>query len=108
MRAALRVVCRPAVCDGFSLAGVRAVAAADGREAAAALRALLDQPELGVILVEDALHRALPEDLAEAIARRALPIVVSFPGPAREALPSAEAELVELLRRSIGYRVRLR
>ena len=108
MRGTLRVLCRPAVCDGFALAGVRAVPVADGQEAAAALRRLLERSDLAVLLVEDALYRGLPEELREALARRATPIVVPFPGPAREERLSAEAELVELLRRSIGYRVRLR
>lgn len=108
MRGTLRVLCRPGVADGFALAGIRAIPAAEGREAAAALRLLLEQPGLAVILVEEDLHRALPEDLLAAIERRAAPIVMAFPGPAREERPSAEAELVDLLRRAIGYRVRLR
>ena len=37
-----------------------------------------------------------------------MPVVVPFPGPDRSARPSAETDLVELLRRAIGYRVRLR
>jgi vacuolar-type H+-ATPase subunit F/Vma7 len=104
----LRVVCRPSSCDGFALAGVRALGAADGREAAATLRGLLEQPAVGVVFVEEALYRALPETLREALERRALPVVVPFPGPRTGARPSAESELVEMLREAIGYRVRLR
>ena len=104
----LRVVCRPAVCDGFALAGVRALPAVDGTEAAATLARLIEQPELGVVLVEEVLYRALPRERHDALERRALPVVVPFPGPRAGARPSAEVELVNLLRDAIGYRVRLR
>ena len=104
----LRVVCRPAVCDGFALAGVHALPAVDGIEAAALLGRLIDHPELGVVLVEEVLYRALPRELHDALERRALPVVVPFPGPRSGVRRSAEAELVNLLRDAIGYRVRLR
>jgi vacuolar-type H+-ATPase subunit F/Vma7 len=108
MTHALRVVCRPAASDGFALAGVRCVPAADATETAAVVSRLAEEGSLGVLLVEDVLYRALPEELREGLERRPLPVVIPFPGPAREEQPSAEAELVELLRHAIGYRVRLR
>lgn len=104
----LRVVCRPGSCDGFALAGVHALAAADGVEAAAEIRALLEQPDVGVLFVEEPLYRALPATLRDALEHRAIPVVVPFPGPRVGAPPSVEAELVEMLREAIGYRVRLR
>lgn len=104
----LRVVCRPAIRDGFALAGVGVVPAADGTEAAAVLEGLVGRPETGVILIEDALYGALSEELRSALEDRPLPIVVPFPGPARAERPPPETELVEMLRRAIGYRVRLR
>lgn len=104
----LRVVCRPALSDGFALAGVACVPAADALEAAAVVARLAREGSIGVLLVEDALYRALPEALRDDLERRPLPVVVPFPGPVREGRPSAEEELVELLRGAIGYRVRLR
>jgi vacuolar-type H+-ATPase subunit F/Vma7 len=104
----LRVVCRPALQEGFALAGVRALPAADARECARLLERLVAEPETGVLLVEDALYRALPDEVREPLERRAVPVVVPFPGPQREEAPAAEVELVEMLRRAIGYRVRLR
>jgi vacuolar-type H+-ATPase subunit F/Vma7 len=77
----LRVVCRPVVCDGFALAGVPSLPAVDGTEAAALLGRLVEQAELGVVLVEEVLYRALPRELHDALERRALPVVVPFPGP---------------------------
>jgi len=104
----LRVICRPGLCDGFALAGVHGLGAADAVEAAAVLRGLIGQPEPGVIFVEESLYGALPETLRDAVEHRAVPVVIPFPGPRAEARPSAESELVEMLRAAIGYRVRLR
>lgn len=104
----IRVVCRPATRDGFALAGVQSLSAVDGTEAAAVLGRLIERPEPGVVLVEEILYRALPRELHDAIERRALPVVVPFPGPRTGARPSVETELVELLREAIGYRVHLR
>ena len=70
--------------------------------------ALLEGPEVGVVLVEQVLHDGMPEERRRALEDRALPVVVAFPGPRREEGPPAESELLELLRRAIGYRVRLR
>ena len=58
--------------------------------------------------VEDELFFGLPEPFRQSLERRALPVVVPFPGPRRGERPSAQAVLVELLQRAIGYRVRLR
>lgn len=108
MNGVLRVVCRPAVSDGFELAGVSALAAADADEAGSVLRRLVERPETGVILIEQSLYEALPEPLREQLEHRPLPIVIPFPSPSRADRPSPHAELVEMLRRAIGYRVRLR
>jgi vacuolar-type H+-ATPase subunit F/Vma7 len=95
------------VCDGFALAGVRAFSAADGVEAAALLPRLCEDPKLGVVFVEEILYRSLPDALRRSLEQRAIPVVVPFPGPRTGARPSTEAELVEMLRQVIGYRVNL-
>jgi len=104
----LRVVCRPASLEGFGVAGVRALAAGDASECALLLERLAAEPDVGVVLVEDSLWRALSDPLRARLERRAVPVIVPFPGPRSEGAPAAEAELVEMLRRAIGYRVRLR
>jgi vacuolar-type H+-ATPase subunit F/Vma7 len=108
MSHALRVLCRPALRAGFALAGVPCLPASDAAQAASLLSGLAGQPEVGVVLVEQVLFDALPVETHRALERRALPVVIPFPGPRREEAPAAEAQLVELLRRAIGYRVRLR
>jgi vacuolar-type H+-ATPase subunit F/Vma7 len=104
----VRVLCSAPVAAGFRLAGLSPVEANDAEEGGRRLAALLDEEDLGVVLVDDAFYAALPPAAQRHLAREPLPLVVPFPGPAwappRE---GAEAYIAELLRRAIGYRVRL-
>lgn len=103
----LRVVCRPSLADGFALAGVSALPAADAAEAATLVAGLVTQGDVGVVLVEESLFAALPDAQRRALERQPLPVVIPVPGPRAEGAPPAERHLVELLQRAIGYRVRL-
>lgn len=109
MSQSVRAVCRPDVAAGYGLAGLRTVEALTPAEAGERLRELHAQPDVGVILLEDTLYNELPEDLQREFGRRALPMIVPFPGPLWRVTPeSAEAYIVELLRQVVGYRVRLK
>jgi vacuolar-type H+-ATPase subunit F/Vma7 len=106
---ALRVVARPAPGAGFALAGLPVTEVADARDADAVLSPMLEREDLAVILVEQTLLDALSDPVRREVLRRPTPIVVPFPGPAwGERISAAEAYVLELLRRAIGYRVRLR
>jgi vacuolar-type H+-ATPase subunit F/Vma7 len=108
MRDRVRVLCRPAVAAGFRLAGFTPDEANDAGEGARRLAALLDQPDAGVVLVQEDFHAALSDADRRALARRALPLVVPFPSPpGTRAAEGPEAFVAELLRQAIGYRVRL-
>ena len=109
MSMTVEVVCRPDVAAGFGLAGLRTTEVADPRETSDRLRELRARADTGVILIEQTLYDELPEELLREWGRRALPMLVPFPGPMWETrAESAEAYIVELLRQVIGYRVRLR
>ena len=108
MSHSVQVVCRPEVAAGFGLAGLRPLEALDAADGVARVRELLRDPAAGVVLVEESLYEAFPEDLRIELGRRPLPMVVPFPGPQWEARREAEAYIVELLRQVIGYRVRLK
>ncbi|HEX7024441.1 MAG TPA: hypothetical protein VF187_06455, partial [Gemmatimonadales bacterium] len=62
----------------------------------------------GVILLQEEIYQALPDDVRARLDRSAHPVVVPMPGPAWVAAPSAEERVIELLRRAIGYRIKLR
>jgi vacuolar-type H+-ATPase subunit F/Vma7 len=108
MTYALRVLCRPDVAAGFTLAGLRPTELATADAGIAAVRDLLTEPEVGVALVQDVFYDALPEEVRRQLSRRPLPLIVPFPGPAWVERPAAAAYIVELLRQVIGYRVRLK
>ena len=103
------VVCRPEVGAGFALAGVPPVEVQGAAQGAEQVRTLLEQPGVGVVLVEDGIYDAMPAELVRLVGRRPMPMVVPFPAPEwGRRRDTAEAYIVELLRQVIGYRVRLR
>jgi vacuolar-type H+-ATPase subunit F/Vma7 len=105
----IAVLASPATAGGWRLAGLDVGEAETASAGAAALEALLDAPDVGVVLVEQPLYDALDADARTALSRRPLPMVVPYPAPAP--LPGAagaDAVIAELLRQAIGYRVRLR
>lgn len=99
------VVCRPAIAPGFELAGVR-VEPSDEETVGERLDRLCRDPSVGVVLVEDRLRGAVPDAVARRIERQAIPLVASFPSPRWDAVSVAEAEVLEVLRQAVGYRVR--
>lgn len=108
MTAIVRVVCRPEVAPGFALAGLQADALGPGEAIEAVFAGLAQRPDTGVVLLQEQIYDALPGDLRARFDRSAHPVVVPFPGPAWESRPPAEERVIELLRRAIGYRVKLR
>lgn len=101
------VICRPEVAPGFRLAGLDVREARDVEAATGALSELAREAGDAVVLVQDALFT----DVGRRRLRRgeAPPVLVPFPDPAWEEEPAAAEEyLVEMLRRAVGYRVRLR
>ena len=109
MSLSVQAVCRPEVAAGFGLAGLHTIEVGNPGEAGHRLRELRARPEVGIILIEDTLYIQLPEELHREFGRRALPMLVPFPGPLWQVRPeSAEAYIVELLRQVVGYRVRLK
>jgi vacuolar-type H+-ATPase subunit F/Vma7 len=102
------VLCRPATAAGFRLAGLRPHLAEDPAEGAARLAALLEDPSVGVVLVQEDFYSALPEAQRRTLSRLPLPMVVPFPAPsAGLAARAPDAFIAELLRQAIGYRVRI-
>ncbi|MBP2646723.1 MAG: Vacuolar H+transporting two-sector ATPase subunit [Gemmatimonadetes bacterium] len=108
MSYSVRVLAQPAVAAGFRLAGLPSLEAASPADGARQVATLLDEPGLGVILVEADIFDAISEEVRHELSRRPLPMVVPFPGPSWErAAEGPEAFIADLLRQAIGYRVKL-
>lgn len=104
----VRAIATPAVAVGFRLAGVPVDSVADLADAGTLLIARSTEPGLGILLVEQPVHDAAPVPVRRELERRPAPIVVPVPSPMFGAGPAdTEGLIVELLRRAIGYRVRL-
>lgn len=110
MRAAVHAICRRETALGVVLAGIAPIEASTGADAAAALTTLAGTPARGgLVLIEASLYDALPPAVRRQIHKDGAPILVPFPGPAPlRAGVAPEQELLEVLRRAIGYRVRLK
>lgn len=104
----VRVVASPAVAAGFRLAGLAVDDADSPRDAERALRDEAARPDAGVVLVQQSLYDALTAEARRELERRALPILVPIPDPAwPEERRRPEDYILDLLRRAIGYRVKL-
>lgn len=103
----MRVLCRPEIAAGFELAGME-VDRADEPDAEKELRRLAEDARVGVVLIEERLRRALPDEFVQRLDRQASPVLVPFPSPAWVTRGTAEEYALEILRQAIGYRVRAR
>lgn len=107
-RRSLIVVTAPGDGLGFRLAGARVEEIPPGEEAVR-LPPLLDARDAGVLAVEDGVLARAPAQLVERAARTGLPVLFPFALPRRLQEPGAVESYVDLLvRRAIGYHVRLR
>ncbi len=107
MRRAALLVTRPGDGLGFRLAGVRVEEIEDGAEADR-LAPLLADPAVGLLAIEEDVMGRVPAAMLDRVARTGLPVIFPFALPRRLREPGgAEAYVGELVRRAIGYHVRL-
>ncbi len=103
----VRIVCRPELAVGFALAGLPTEEVESAEEGARRIQVLVDDEAIGVLLAERAFVDALPDSARAELWRRPRPIVVPFDRPGWTEAEAAEDVIVEILRRAVGYRVRL-
>ncbi len=103
----LVVIASPGSSVGFELAGVSVFEAADGSEAARQLDRILSGEDVGVVMIDESLYGALPDETRRNLQRSAVPVVIPVPGPDWTKESTAHEYIVQILRRAIGYRVRL-
>ena len=90
---------------GFLLAGVSQHAVPAG-EAEGKLRELMQDPDMGLIVIDERLLRSLDDERLRELERGWRGVVLSLPSP-EKAVPEAEDYATRLIRRAIGYHVRL-
>jgi vacuolar-type H+-ATPase subunit F/Vma7 len=94
---------------GLALAGVPVIEAESRAEAVARLDEIVKQPDVGVVVAPQVVVRALSDSTKRRLESQSVPIVLSMPsadwGESAEPLSN---EILDLLQRAIGYRVRLR
>lgn len=92
---------------GFRLAGAPVEEIGEG-EAAERLKALVADPSLGVLAIEETLLERVPEALLQRIGREGLPVLLPFAIPkAWEEVGRGEQYVATLIRRAIGYHVKI-
>ena len=99
---------RPEVAPGFALAGFRPMVVADAEDASRRLGALLGDAHVGLVLIEAPLYEGLAPEVQRRLSARPVPLVVPVPAPSWVEHAAADRVIVELLRRAIGYQVKLR
>ena len=104
--ARLVVLASPGLADGFRLAGAPTIAVA-ADDAAAGVRGIVAEPDVGIVLVTADLWAALEERTRDGLERLARPLVLQLPvGELSEAV-GRRAAIEEMLQRAIGYRTEL-
>ena len=95
----------PDAIPGFSLTGVRQQEAVADR-AWESLEAACHDPDLGVIAIDARLLESIDSRKIDELTRRWRGVLVTLPAPAGAVL-AGEDELQRLVRRALGYHVRL-
>jgi vacuolar-type H+-ATPase subunit F/Vma7 len=103
----LVVIASQGLSGGFALAGVPVFEATSGADAALQIEHLAETEGAGIVLIDEPLYRDIPEEIRRGLQRSALPVVIPVPGPDWTSEASAHEYIVEILRRAIGYRVKL-
>lgn len=91
---------------GFALAGVRQLSASP-EELPVLLQQLVRDPVNGAVIVDERLATARAREYIRELDRRWTGLVIVLPAPARDVAVAEEDYIQQLIRRAIGYQVRL-
>ena len=107
--ARLTVITDPDTALGFRLAGIEVTEVTDVDEAVERLRALLRAKETGIVLYNEEYRSALPEPSQAAMEESLTPIFFAIPVARTGRISERREEyLARLLRRTIGYQVKIK
>jgi vacuolar-type H+-ATPase subunit F/Vma7 len=108
MKGALRAIARGELAAALRLAGVPTEEVESAAAGAGRVDTLARDPRLAVLLVDDAILARVPDETRRRLHRAEQPVIVAVPSARwAERLEGAEAFVLDILQRAIGYRVRL-
>ncbi len=94
---------------GFRLAGIDGRAAETPDDVMRAAREIMEDPEARLVLVDEGLFRLLPEGTQRALDASRSPVFLAVPAArARRGSLSPAEQVAGLMRRVIGYQIRIR
>lgn len=91
---------------GFSLAGARQLVVSVA-EAEATLRQVLADPDTRVAVIDERLLAGIAEEHFEEMEKKWFGVLIVLPAPAKAGGELAEDYALRLIRRAIGYHIRL-
>lgn len=91
---------------GFSLAGARQLVVT-AAEAEATLRQVLADPDTRVAVIDERLLAGIAEERFQEMEKKWFGVLIVLPAPATAGVEPAEDYALRLIRRAIGYHVRL-
>jgi V/A-type H+-transporting ATPase subunit F len=97
------VIGSPPAVWGFALTGVHGQVAETASELRAALDDVLEQRDVGVVLITEDVAKLAQDRIADLMARSELPLFVQIPGP--EGPDPDRPSIGEILRRTLGVRL---
>ena len=102
----VKVICPRRNETGYALAGVETSGYPTLAEGEKLISSALEEPDLGVLLIDEAALSSLDQRLTKRLEDSEMPLVLSLP---MEIAAEAGKEYLErVIRRVIGYQVRLR
>lgn len=94
---------------GFKCAGFDCMEAGAGSDVGALLTRLQGDGNYGLIAVEERLLSRVPENVMQRLRKRGLPIIIHINMPLKwPEMEFGESPVVRLIRRAIGYQIKLK
>lgn len=107
--AGFMVITAPGGSLGFRCAGVETRELAPEEDLATLLLILQEEGRYGILVVEEELLEKVPSAVMGRINRKGLPVIVPVRIPRRwEEKEAAEASIVRLIRKAIGYQIKIK
>lgn len=103
------MITQPGLSMGFRAAGFDCREVGEKEGVGPVLLALQEEGRYGLVAVEERLMEGVPENVMQRLKKRGLPIIVNINVPLRWVeLPSGESPVVRLIRRAIGYQIKIK